>query len=46
MEKAVQPTTNVETELSPTNKVEIMWKWYQSETQEKGHKPGDEEIPF
>ena len=46
VEKAVQPTTNVETELSPTNKVEIMWKWYQSETQEKGHKPGDEEIPF
>ena len=35
-----------EAELSPSTKVEIMWKWYQSETLEKGHKPGDEEIPF
>ena len=33
-----------EAELSPNSKVEILWKWYQSETLEKGHKPGDELI--
>ena len=37
-------TAPIETELSPSKKVEILWKWYQSETIEKGHKPGDELI--
>ena len=39
-----EPTAPIEVELSPASKVEIMWKWYQSETLEKGHKPGDELI--
>ena len=41
-----EPTASNEIELSPSKKVEIMWKWYQSETLEKGHKPGDEDLPF
>ena len=47
--KKVEPKASqnpLHEELDDKMKLNALWKWYQSETLEAGHKPGDENTPF